>query len=685
MANEQSHQLWSPSPANGGNLKDFINLANNRFGLNLKSYHDLHAWSICTETSNDFWILLFEYLRIKSNRKPSIAFAAKMSTVPMFPPPHFFPEIKLNFTENIFSNFIPSAVILHVCSEGANHVRDVTWDELRTQVEKIASAMINSGVSVGDRVAAIISNRQEAIASCLATLSLGAIWSASSPEMGSSAILSRLTQIRPKLIICESETVYNNKRRDLTSTNLIWARKLAQNESLRSIIVLSQKKIKVGTEFKMILWDRFLALATPRKLSFVQLPFNHPAFIVYSSGTSGSPKCIVHSAGGLLIQAKKDAILHYDIKPRDTVMQYTTTGWIMWVMVLVSLTYGGKVVLYDGSPFIPDELVLLRLVSNLKVNVFGTSAKFLTHLKTKMICPKKTLDLSHLRTVTSTGSPLTADVATWFYKHGFPKHIHLHSTCGGTDLACSLVTGVPTIPLFAGEIQGPSLGMAVDILSMDETEPVSVAFKGEAGELACLKPFPSQPVFFWGDKENVQYKSSYFEKFGAHTWIQGDFVSMNPTTKGFTVHGRSDGVLNPSGVRFGSAEIYNVVQEFPEVQDSLCVGQRRKDDDDEHVVLFVQLRSKENLSRTLHNKLKESIAKRLSKRHVPKFIFATPEIPYTINGKKVEILVKKIISGQPFKVSPTVQNPDCLMFYQSFLHVEQKYEELRKQWKYARL
>lgn len=564
-------------------------------------------------------------------------------------------------------------------------MRDVSWDELAAEVQTIASALVASGVTVGDRVAAVISNSQEAIASCLATLSLGALWSTSAPDMGHEGILSRLLQIRPKIVICESEVLYNGKHRDKMAQNELWAKELCEAYTVEAIVVLPPRQDNLRSDLRMIRWNDFLSRATKGPLVYTQVPFDHPAFIVYSSGTSGLPKCIVHSGGGLLMQVRKDAILHYDVRPGDTILQYTTTSWIMWSMVLVSLSFGGKVVVYDGSPLMPDPMVLLRLVSQLKVSTFGTSAKFLTHLKASGIRPQEIADLSQLRTVTSTGSILTSNVAAWFYDEAFPKHVHLHSTCGGTDLACSLISGNPTLPLYSGEIQGPSLGMAVDVLSIDEASPVSIKFTGAPGDLACMQPFPSQPVLFWGDTDHSKYRDTYFEKFGPHVWIQGDFVSMNPTTGGWTVHGRSDGVLNPAGVRFGSAEIYNVIQTFPQVDEALCVGQRRKQDDDEHLVLFLQMKPSHLLTKTLYNELKTEISQRLSKRHVPRYIFTTPDIPYTANGKKIENLVKKIISGHPVKVGATVQNPQCLAFYEGYLDIEGQDQAQRRAWKPARI
>lgn len=617
----------------------------------------------------------------------------------MYPPPTFFPGVKMNLAENIFANYRAEDVILHVASEGAEDLRDVTWEQLRGDVARISGSMASRGVKVGDRVAAVMSNRLETIVACLAALSLGAIWSTSSPEMGVDAILSRLTQIRPRLVFCERQVVYNGRMRNLIAKHRAWSKILAQETAELEAVVVVGGVGDVTSEptespVKLVAWDEFLARGASRTtLKFRQLPFNHPGFIVWSSGTTGPPKSIVHTAGGLLVSASKDAFLSYDIHRGDTVLQYTTTAWIMWALVLVSLSFGGKVVLYDGSPLVPDPLVLLRLVKKLQISVFGTSAKFLSLLKEQGICPRDQLDLSSLRTVVSTGSILTADVAQWFYDTGFPPHVFLNSTCGGTDLACSLVSGAATMPLYAGEIQAPCLGMDVDVFDVEDDRGVSIQDTGDAGELVCKQPWPSEPAFFWDDPAGERYMTSYFAKYpvvasansrqrhGAYPiWNQGDFVSRNQVTGGFLMHGRSDGVLNPSGVRFGSAEIYNVVARDLTIADSVCVGQRRDHDADESVILFVQMAQGHEYDQAVTRRLKDSIRSSLSPRHVPKYIFSVPGIPYTVNGKKVEILIKKLISGKEVKVSPTIVNPEVLDFYKQFVQAEEASERQQLLW-----
>ncbi|CAG9988760.1 unnamed protein product [Clonostachys byssicola] len=679
--------LWKPLPSSGFHIKNLIRMANEKHGAAVTDYESLWAWSTNASTAPTFWMEIFEYLGIKTSKGPHAAMQPHPKGSDwMYPPVKFFPGAKMNFAENMFANYQAEETAMHIVSEGADHIRNVTWRELRDDVAKVAGAMVASGVKEGDRIAAVISNRLETIVICLAALSIGAIWSSSSPDMGVDGVLSRLTQIRPKLVFCESEVTYNAKLRDLLPSHCQWTKVLSKDSQLTKVVVISGEREILTEEYhKMTTWDRFLDQDTGRPLTFKQLPFDHPAFIVYSSGTSGPPKCIVHSAGGLLLQVRKDCFFSYDVRKGDTFLQYTTTGWIMWAMVLVSLSFGGRVVIYDGSPFVPDSLVLLRLVERLRINVLGTSAKFLSMLMDSGVKPRDVIDLSSLRTITSTGSTLTAKVARWFYTEGFPQSIHLVSTCGGTDLACSLISGAATQPLHAGEIQAAALGMAVDIFDVDNEAGVSIRTSDTPGELVCTRPFPSQPVSFWGDNTGEKYKNSYFSRFGERVWAQGDFISRNPSTGGYLTHGRSDGVLNPAGVRFGSAEIYNVIDSDKEIMDSLCVGQRRQNDSDETVVLFVQMYPAYKFTSSVVTRLREAVRSKLSPRHVPRYIFEVPDIPHTINGKKIEILVKKIISGQNPQVSSTVANPECLEFYKQFVHIEQVDAQQQQKWNISRL
>ncbi|EXJ61493.1 acetoacetate-CoA ligase [Cladophialophora psammophila CBS 110553] len=666
--------LWQNADPSQTNMDKFRRQVNEKRGLALRNFADLHAWSTDPRTASDFWIDLFQYEQIKPGVQPTKAI--RRANTSMYPPAEFFPDVLMNFAEHLLNTRSLNEVALYTVSEGCEVIRPVTRPELREMVRATASAMTQAGVTVGDRVAAVISNCVEAVVACLATLSLGAIWSTSSPDMGVEGIMQRLNQIEPKLVLFENSVRYNGKLRPLVQKYEECIARLRKTRNFelgiiiaREVPYITEGKRNVGT------WDDFVKGAPDKELTFVQLPFKQPGFIVYSSGTASAPKCIVHSACAMLLQIKKDYMLHLDVRPGDTIYQYTTTGWIMWAMVLCGLSYGGSVVLYDGSPLYPDPLVTLRMIEKLKVTLFGTSARFLTDLHDRNLSPRQIIDLSSLRTVSSTGSVLPAKVCEWFYDVGFPENIHLVSGSGGTDMACSLVLGDPTGPFYSGEIQVPALGMAVDILDSTKDYPVSIKGTGEPGELVCREPFPSQPILFWGEKGMNKYRSAYFERFGDKIWTQGDFVSSSPVTGGFTMLGRSDGVLNPSGVRFGSAEIYNVVSQFPEFEDAICVGQRRPQDSDERVILFIKTKDNRDLSRSTIKAVRSAVAAALSPRHVPSFVFQTPEIPYTINGKKIELAVKQIVSGQKVTPSGAVENPESLIFYERFAKDEYLMED----------
>ncbi|EXJ71833.1 acetoacetate-CoA ligase [Cladophialophora psammophila CBS 110553] len=666
----QRRLLWQPQNLNSTETDRFRRFINKRHNLSIRDYGELHAYSVSKESAGDFWVDLFLFLDIKADVIPRSSY---LGHLPMYSPPQFFPGIKSNFAANLLLGNNPKDIAIHACNEGGINLIHVTWGELYRRVEQTADAMAAFGIGVGDRVAAVISNRPETMILCLATLSLGALWSTSSPDMGDQGILDRLLQIRPKLVFAESAVLYNGKIRKLMEKHSACASRMQTTPEFITYVVIEHpdQPVKILQGSGLIGYPEFLQRRVGRKLSFEQLPFHHPGFIVYSSGTTGQPKCIVHSAMGLLLQVRKDSTFCFDVRPGDTLLQYTTTGWIMWAMVLCGLAYKGRVVVYDGSPLLPDKLVLFRLVEKLKVKLLGTSARFLSDLKAENLKPKNHCDLSSLRTITSTGSTLAADVCNWFYDEGFPAHIHLASTSGGTDLACSLVSGTPTLPVYSGEIQCESLGMAVDIADVTKAELHSIKSSGKPGELVCTMPFPSQPVMFWGSTGAKRYESSYFERFGRKVWNQGDFVQMSTDTGGFLMLGRSDGVLNPSGVRFGSAEIYEVVDKLPYAEDTICVGQRRARDADESVILFVKMQQNKPLTTAMKKEIQSAIRTARSPRHVPKYIFQVPEIPYTINGKKVEIAVKQIVCGTSITPSSTVANPQSLKFFEQFLEVEQ--------------
>ncbi|KAM6517587.1 hypothetical protein FSOLCH5_008551 [Fusarium solani] len=478
--------------------------------------------------------------------------------------------------------------------------------------------MIRSGVRRGDVVAAVMGNSVNTIISALATLSIGGVWTSASCGLGPTSIVDRYSQVSPKIVFADDGYVYAGKFANLSHRISQWSGELRKKNG---------------------------------------------------DGLVGGPKCIIHSMGGVALKVKVDMTLQHDVRSSDVVFHYTTTSWVMWVLNFVNLSCGAGMLLYDGSPFHPRPTILLELAEQVGVGVFGTSPRYLSTLKSLDIVPRKSFDLSKLRVITSTGSALPASMYHWFYSTAFPPSVHLVSMSGGTDIAGCFVGGTPLLPVYPGEIQCKALGMSVDVYDSAAARPTSVEDSGSPGELVCTKPFPSQPLGFGGEGGREKYESSYFSRFGPRVWCQGDFVQILQDTGGIMMLGRSNGVLNPSGVRFGSAEIYAITETLPEISDSICVGQRRDIDEDERVLLFVKMSPGQSLTTELESKIASAIREGCSPRHVPRAIFEVSDIPYTLNGKKCEINVKHVINGRKVTVNGAVANPEALRMYE-------KYQEL---------
>ncbi|KAJ0416309.1 acetoacetyl-CoA synthetase [Aspergillus carlsbadensis] len=652
--------VWLPGAICETNISKFMDLVNAKTGLGLKTYDDLYRWSVNPETAATFWDYAHAFLEIGGRLQ-------EQAPRTLFPRPSFFPSEAFNLAELILRHRSDDAVAIYFARE-QQPLEKVTWQELRQRTASARSALVNSGVCTGNRVAAVISNSVDAIVLCLATLSIGAIWSSASPDLGVKAVVDRISQVKPKVVFADNGYSYGGKCISLEQRISEWSSQIAKMESgLQHVVVLPtiQGPDQLCDVYKGITWTDFVSKGSSgQPLSFKCLPFDHPAFILFSSGTTGAPKCIVHSAGGAALKVKVDSQLQHDMRPGDVIFQYTTTSWVMWVLNFVNLSNNVSMLLYDGSPFHPAPDVLLTLVEQVGVTVFGTSPRYLAELKSRKIVPKNTVDLSRLRVVTSTGAALPSEMYTWFYETAFPPSTHLISMSGGTDLCGSLVGGTPLLPVYAGEIQAKCLGMAIEVYDPVSANAATVQ-DGEPGELVCTSPFPSQPLTFYGDGGDEKYRSSYFARFGPRVWCQGDFVQIESDTGGIKMLGRSDGVLNPSGVRFGSSEIYAVVDAFPEIEDSICIGQRREFDEDEAVLLFVVLKPGQSLSSELVRRVKNAIRERYSPRHVPKDIFDVSAIPYTANGKKCEINVKQILNGVGSAVGGSVVNPESLEGYRN--------------------
>ena len=561
---------------------------------------------------------------------------------PMYPRPSFFPGARLNFAENLlFPISDPGENTCAIIEANERSRNEVTWKELRERVRQCSVALHQRGVGEGDRVAGYVANHCNAVVAMLAATSIGAVWTAVSPDTGVRAVLDRIQQIEPVVLFADNAVMYNEKVHDVHDKLRDIVKDLP---SLRVCVVF-----ETVPEIQVQLSDisppngstcshaQFVqSVSDEAKLEFSQLGGDHPVYILYSSGTTGKPKCIVHGAIGTLIQHKKEHSIQCDMNPKDRLFYFTTCTWMMWHWLVSALAIGVTIVLYDGSPFRPldgdghGEMAMPRLIEELEITHFGTSAKYLSVLEQKNVKANDQVPLKSLKAIYSTGSPLAPSTFEYVYR-AFGTNINLGSITGGTDIVSLFGAPSQISPVYAGEIQVRGLGMAVEVWNYEGKD---VTASGEPGDLVCVKPFPCQPVKFWGEDGAAKYKKAYFETF-PNVWHHGDFIRVNPRTGGLLMLGRSDGVLKPSGVRFGSSEIYNVLLDhFDEIEDAICVGRRRETDTDETVVLFVKMVDGATCSQELVTKIKSTIRKELSARHVPGIVDQCHEIPVTINGKK---------------------------------------------------
>ena len=608
----------------------------------------------------------------------------------LFPRPPFFPGSRLNFAENLlYPASSPDEDAVAVISATELDREYVSWKQLRERVRQCANALKQAGVQSGDRIAGFLGNHVNAIVAMLAAASLGAFWTGVSPDTGVHAVLERLRQIEPKILFADNASLYNGKVHGAQAKVQQIVPELPHLELLVVFETVKSHQINLAelkpVQGQVYNYDAFLSTSRnpSSPLEFASLEPDHPVYILYSSGTAGAPKPIVHGALGTLLQHKKEHVLHCDIRPGDRLFYFTTTTWMMWHWLVGGLASGATIVAYDGSPFRPfdaeggnGEMAMPRLIDELQITHFGTSAKYLSILEQASLNPSKhphrPVSLQTLKAIFSTGSPLAPSTFDYVYSSINPD-IMLGSITGGTDILSLFCSGCPILPVYRGEIQCRCLGMAVSAFDFAGND---ISDSSEPGDLVCTKPFPAQPVMFWppGPVGAEKYRKSYFDVFGPSVWHHGDFVRFNPETGGVVMLGRSDGVLKPAGVRFGSAEIYNVLLKHfaEEIEDSLCIGRRREGiDTDETVVLFVKLASSGEttspaMPSDLAARIQATIRKELSPRHVPGVVDACPEIPVTSNGKKVENAVKQILCGLNIKIGASVANASCLDWYRAW-------------------
>ncbi|KAI9095263.1 hypothetical protein DFS34DRAFT_191801 [Phlyctochytrium arcticum] len=646
---QDSQPLWTPSNVENTQMERFRAFVQRRHEVQLPDYHALWKWSV--DKYPEFWACVWDYCGIRASVPYSEVVEKDVS---MDKIPKWFKGARLNFAENMLTRRDDHPALIGAGEAYAKVA--YTYHELYERVRILAGAMRAQGVRPGDRIAGYLPNCPETVVIFLATVSIGAIWSSTSPDFGITGVLERFTQIKPKLLFSVNAVVYNGR----SHNHLQKLHEVAAGlDSVDKVIVFPF----VDEPFDMTNipnaehYDQFLSYFKEdgQPMHYEQLPFYHPLVILYSSGTTGKPKCIVHSAGGVLIQHLKEHVIHGDLNSKDVYFYYTTTGWMMWNWLVSGLGAGSTLVLYDGSPFKPSPTRLWDLIDELDITVFGTSAKYIQSLQEAKIFPAKSHKLTHLRTIYSTGSPLKPESFDYVYKH-IKKDVLLGSITGGTDIVSLFAGHNAALPVYRGEIQCRCLGMSVEAWDDDGKPVLDVP-----GDLICTKPFPVMPVYFWNDQDNAKYRGAYFDRFEG-VWYHGDFILVNSATGGFHMLGRSDGTLNPAGVRFGSAELYNILDEFPQFADTLVVGQKRGSD--ERVVLFCKMAPEyPELTPEILEAIKSSIRARLSARHVPAVILPIADIPHTVNGKKVEVAVKRIISGEKVVASGTLANPECLELY----------------------
>ncbi|MFH0789776.1 MAG: acetoacetate--CoA ligase [Pseudomonadota bacterium] len=639
--------LWEPSleMIEKTNMTRFIRFVNRKYQKTIKDYPELYEWSV--NQIEDFWAALWEFEEIRAQR----GYDRVVDDPTKMPGAKWFEGARLNFAENLL-RYRDDRTALIFKGE-SQESKKITYAQLYSQVAALAKSLKALGISPGDRVVGFMPNMTETIIAMLAATSLGGVWSSCSPDFGIKGVLDRFGQIQPKVLFTADGYYFKGNKIDSLERIADILRHLPSVEKV-VVVPYTETNPDIGKVPKAVHYEDFKSSASDLELEFTQLPFDHPLYIMYSSGTTGLPKCMVQSAGGVLIQQLKDLILSTDLKREDTIFYFTTCGWMMWNWLTSSLGVGASLVLYDGSPFHPDAGALWKMAQDEKITIFGTSAGYIAALMNAGIKPGEEYDLTSLRIILSTGAPLSVEQFEYIYRE-VKKDLLLASITGGSDLNGVFCGGNPLLPVYAGEIQSRSLGMK--IYAFDENgRPVI----NQQGELVCAAPTPSMPIYFWDDPDGHKYKSAYFDVY-PNVWRHGDFIEINDRG-GVIVYGRSDATLNPGGVRIGTADIYRQVETLPEIADSIVIGQDW--DNDVRIILFVKLAQGIELTPALEAKIKKTIRENTSPRHVPAKIIPVSDIPYTINMKKVELAVRNVVHGKPVLNKDALANPQALDLYQ---------------------
>jgi len=651
--------LWIPSEdrIREANLTKFLAFVNRKYRLKIKSYPDLHRWSV--DKVSDFWSAIWDYTGIVCSRR----FETVVDDLAKFPGAKWFSGARLNFAENLLRQRDEKIAVVSRTEVG--RLSQTTYSDLFQKVRSLGNALRKSGIAPGDRVAGYMPNIGNTAIAMLAATSIGAVWACCGAELGSGAVLDRLGQVEPKVLFAADGYVYKGKKFNILPN----VEKVVDGvRSLKKIVLTSHigAEAKAGDLSSSVTFDDLIK-SESGEARFEQLPPDHPIYIMFTSGTTGKPKCMVQGAAGVLVNQLKETMLHADLKKTDCITYIASPSWMMWNWLMSCLATGARIVLHDGNPLYPDWGAMWKLVQEEKVSIFGCSASYINYLRTIDAKPGSTYDLSSLREISQTGSPLSGGGFEWVYRE-VKENLHLNSISGGTDINGCFAGGVPILPVHAGELQGPGLGMKINVYDEDGRPVVNVM-----GELVCEAPAPSMPLRFWNDPGDVRYREAYFEYYklkGKNVWRHGDFVIIHSKTGGLTFYGRSDAVIKVSGVRVGTSEIYNVVEKMPEVADSLAVGQNFGED--QRIILFVKMALGQVLTEELREKIRLALRAEASPKHVPALILEAPDIPYTLNMKKVETAVANIVNNRPVTNRDALANPESLHFYAELLPMIQR-------------